>query len=126
MTAVTGAIEIQGHQVSRTAVELDIYSGRPNPIWTLEPALASDLISRIACLNSTGKAVECSQNLGYRGFIVQFLDAGSNAIQTVRACSGIIEVTNATGSGYYADPQKQVELWLLASSASAQPPCLKI
>jgi hypothetical protein len=122
ITAVTGPIEIQDHQVSRTTVELDIYSGLPNPTWVLEPALVSDLMSRIARLNSTSQAVECSQNLGYRGFIVQLLDAGSNAIQTVRACGGMIEVKDATGSMYYADPQKQVELWLLASSASAQPP----
>jgi hypothetical protein len=118
--AVTGSIEIQGNQESKVGVELDIFSGRPNPTWTLEPALASDLMSRIARLNSTSQAVECSQNLGYRGFIVQFLDAESNAIQTVHACGGIVEVKNSTGSMYYVDPQKQVELWLLA--ASAQPP----
>ena len=122
ITAVTGPTEIQGHQVSRTSVELDIYSGRRNPTWTLESVLASDLMSQIARLNSSSRAVECSQNLGYRAFVVQFLDARSNAIQTVRACSGIIEVTNATGSMYYVDPQKKIELWLLASSASAQPP----
>jgi len=122
ITAVPGPIEIQGNQVSKTGVELDVFSGRPNPTWTLEPALASDLLDRIARLHSTIQAVECPQNLGYRGFIVQYLDAGSNVIQTVRACGGIIEVTNATGSMYYVDPQKQIELWLLASSASAQPP----
>lgn len=123
VTEVSGPIEIQtGQQVSETTVELDIYSGLPNPTWTIAPAMASDLESRIASLNSSPEISECPQNLGYRGFIVQSLDDQSNTIQTLHACRGVIKLTDATGSRYYLDPQKQIELWLLASSASAQPP----
>ena len=103
-------------------VELDIFSGLPNPTWILEPAMASDLMTRIARLNSTHLSVECPQNLGYRGFIVQFLGARSSVIRTVHACDGKIVVTDATGSLYFVDPQKEIELWLLATSDAAQPP----
>ena len=133
VTEVSGPIEMQagqqvseeiqtGQQVSETTVELDIYSGLPNPTWTIAPALASDLEGRIASLNSSREISECPQNLGYRGFIVQSLDAQSNSIQTLHACRGVIKVTDAIGSRYYVDPQRQIELWLLASSALAQPP----
>ena len=109
-------------EVTSTTVELDIFSGLPNPTWTLEPVMASDLITRIARLNSTSEMVECPQNLGYRGFIVRFLDAGSSVVRTVRTCDGKIAVIDATGSKYYLDPQKEIELWLLATSDAAQPP----
>ena len=50
-------------------VTLDVFSGRPNPSWTLSDRDQRELISRVA-----GKAVsavhESQAHLGFRGYIV--------------------------------------------------------
>ena len=100
-------------------VELDIFSGIPNPTWMLTFSEASDLTSRISRLDPTEETGQRPENLGYRGFIVQTIAASSATVQTIRAYHGIIEVVDATKTAYYLDPQRQIELWLLTT---AKPP----
>ena len=101
-------------------VELDIFSGIPNPTWMLTFSEASDLTSRISRLDPTEETGQRPENLGYRGFIiVQTIAASSATVQTIRAYHGIVEVVDSTKTAYYLDPQRQIELWLLAT---AKPP----
>jgi hypothetical protein len=100
-------------------VELDIFSGVPNPTWMLTLPEASDLKNRVSKLDPTEEMWQCSENLGYRGFIVRTTAASSVFVQTIRACHGIVEVVDSTKTSYYLDPQRQIELWLLAT---AKPP----
>jgi hypothetical protein len=51
-------------------VELDIFSGRPNPQWTLTPKEESELIERVIAEPSLTRAPESAGGLGYRGFTV--------------------------------------------------------
>jgi len=120
---VTGPIEAlpvetaQAIQLSSgSKVELDIFSGVPNPTWVLSLPEASDLASRISTLNPTKDIAQHPENLGYRGFIVQTIDASSETVQTIRAYHGYIEVVDSTRTTYYVDPQRQIELWLLATA----------
>ena len=50
-------------------VELDVFSGRPNPGWSLAAEEAEDLFERIKRLTPDGGG-ESPARLGYRGFIV--------------------------------------------------------
>ena len=100
-------------------VELDIFSGIPNPTWMLTFSEASDLTSRISRLDPTEETGQRPENLGYRGFIVQTIAASSSTVQTIRAYHGIVEVVDSTKTAYYLDPQRQIELWLLTT---AKPP----
>jgi len=100
-------------------IELDIFSGIPNPTWMLTFSEASDLTSRISRLDPTEETGQRPENLGYRGFIVQTIAASSAAVQTIRAYHGIVEVVDSIKTAYYLDPQRQIELWLLAT---AKPP----
>jgi hypothetical protein len=53
-------------------VELDVFSGRPNPRWVLTPAESRQLTGRVR--DGTAPVVPVSMdagNLGYRGFIVR-------------------------------------------------------
>ena len=97
-------------------VELDIYSGVPNPSWILSPPEAEDLTNRISRLVPTDEVLQRPETLGYRGFIVQTTAASSAIVQTIRAYHGIVEVVDSTGTAYYLDPERQIELWLLATS----------
>jgi len=123
---VTGPIEALPAQTppatqesSGSTVELDIFSGAPDPTWVLSVAEASDLTSRIARLDPTAAVGQRPDNLGYRGFIVQSANASSASPQTIRAHKGILEVVDSTGTAYYRDPQRQIELWLLATAKPA-------
>lgn len=62
-------------------VELDVFSGRPNPRWVLTPGEAAEFSQRV--LNGTTPAVpvDVSEgNLGYRGFIIRASGAEAAAL----------------------------------------------
>jgi hypothetical protein len=58
-------------------VELDVFSGRPNPRWTLDP-LSSVELSRLLSGRSGDAAPE---RLGYRGFLVHLTDDDSDTVR---------------------------------------------
>ncbi len=105
-------------------VELNIYSGREDPTWMLTPAEVYNLKNMISQLDQTQEICTCHDGLGYRGFTVQVPATSSDYVQIIRACHGQVIVQNTaggepTGTACYLDPQRQVELWLLAT---AKPP----
>jgi hypothetical protein len=56
-------------------VELDVFSGRPNPVWSLSADSTEDLRARLARLDGLGHAGTPPEGqLGYRGFLVHRLD----------------------------------------------------
>jgi hypothetical protein len=61
----------QGIPVSASArVEIDLFSGRPNPSFTLDPSATHRLLGLLGSLaRSDGKAVR-RDGLGFRGFAV--------------------------------------------------------
>ena len=53
-------------------IELDIFSGRPNPRWTLDPAEEGELITRLLDRTVPLAPVDITDGrLGYRGFVVR-------------------------------------------------------
>lgn len=95
-------------------VELDLFSGRPNPTWELSPADAATLISMIGGLQAS-PPVDLPTPLGYRGFLVTLDEAKSGSVARIRAFQGIVEYLGRD-TAYYVDPEKQVERWLLATA----------
>lgn len=58
-------------------VELDIFSGRPNPRWTLSPKEAQHLAERVRAEPSQLLPLDSETGgLGYRGFIISAQDTG--------------------------------------------------
>jgi hypothetical protein len=57
--------------VSQIGVELDAFSGRPNPTWTLAPQLARTVRDALSDSRSEAPPLAVPGNLGYRGFIVR-------------------------------------------------------
>lgn len=86
-------------------VELDIFSGRPNPTWALTDAQTASLLEMVGRLAQTESDVR-SGNLGYRGMIVRLRGAMAREI-VVHA--GVV----AVHGGRYADADRHVERWLL-------------
>ena len=85
-------------------VELDVFSGRPNPRWELDEPAADELRWLMRRLTATAVTPPEPPGLGYRGFV--FTDDG----REFRAYDGYV-----TGSGVLlADPARSVERFLLA------------
>ncbi len=94
----------------RIEVELDIFSGNPNPAWTLSDADSAHFLEKLALLPAASPA-EFATNLGYRGFIVRRANATESSV--VRIQRGRVHVLRAGKDLYYSDPQRDLERWLL-------------
>jgi len=94
-----------------TVVTLDVYSGRPNPEWTLSDAEARELHARLDALNSPlGAQPPRNDNLGYRGLRVTTRRQSKDVEVTVG--KGAIAVEDSASAAYYRDTNRQLERWL--------------
>jgi hypothetical protein len=91
-------------------VELDIFSGMPNPTWTLTTADADTFLKQVDALPPTS-AKQLSGNLGYRGFIVQCTKGAE--MQIIRIQTGIVHISKGATVAYALDENRQLERWLL-------------
>ena len=65
---LSGALCFQVWALSMTTIEMDIFSGRPNPVWTLTADEGAALARLVAHLPPA--AAPAQVDLGYRGFVV--------------------------------------------------------
>ena len=93
-------------------VELDIFSGMPNPTWALTSADADNFVKQLKKLPSTS-ASELSGNLGYRGFIVQCTKGAET--QVIRIQTGIVHISKGVTVAYALDENRHLERWLLST-----------
>jgi hypothetical protein len=91
-------------------VELDIFSGMPNPTWILTNAEADSFVKQLAALPQA-PASELSGNLGYRGFIVQCTQ-GADA-QLIHIQKGNVHISKDATNVYAFDKDRELERWLL-------------
>jgi len=84
-------------------VELDIFSGRPNPRWELDEGATGELRRLLRRLVRSTAAPPEPPGLGYRGFVWM------EGRDSVRAYKGYVRGHRAV----YADPSMAVEKFLL-------------
>jgi hypothetical protein len=77
-------------------VELDAFSGRPNPKWTLSGEKSSQLLRKIDSLHETGDAPH-PPDLGFRGFVLKSGD------RSIRVYGGRIAIETAGAVRVYRD-----------------------
>jgi hypothetical protein len=85
-------------------VSLDILSGLPNPTWRLTADEADRLQQWLSQLSPTKDRPAEPPDLGYRGLTIRRFDA---------APMQVFEEFVLTDSSAYADPDRQLEEWLL-------------
>ncbi len=69
-------------------IEIDLFSGRPNPGWTLTDAEATELRDLLARASVTS-FTPMQEGLGYRGFLIHGMGSGGMAGH-VRVFQGLI------------------------------------
>jgi hypothetical protein len=58
-------------QQMKVSIELDVFSGRPNPSWELNPSESGELLKQLSLLPEADKnKAEFFDGLGYRGFVI--------------------------------------------------------
>jgi hypothetical protein len=102
-------------------VELDIFSGRPNPEWTLTDAEATELKTMTASLPVAAASPPLFDGLGYRGIVVR--DPGDPNWSLV-ALRDIVWIRTLEGSEVRSDPDAGIERWLLGAAGDAVNPAL--
>ena len=90
-------------------VELDIFSGRENPRWVLDPTGSDRLRDLHRRLRLGQPATDEPPGLGYRGFLYELEG------QRWRAWKGIV---TGPGAAVLSDPASMIERALLASLPS--------
>lgn len=91
-------------------IELNIFSGRPDPTWTITNTEIAHLISQVQKLPAT-QPKEFADNLGYRGFTVR-LNSNDGFIKVYQ---GICEYQLQGKSQFFHDEDRQLEKQLLAT-----------
>jgi len=70
-------------------VELDVYSGRPNPAWKLTPAESAALAEILKDLPASQTA-GAEGGLGYRGFVLSNPEREAGLPVRIRVCNGLV------------------------------------
>jgi hypothetical protein len=99
-------------------IELDAYSGRPNPRWELTLQQSTDLVTLLRTLSAEPGAQKESEGLGYRGFLVELPNGAFGAFKQLRVYRGKVFATGANRSEVFNDPKRLIESRLLATGRS--------
>lgn len=97
---------------ARVEVELDIFSGNPNPVWILSEADGVLFLNELAMLPKDSDK-ELSDNLGYRGFIAKMINGTEESF--VRIQNGTVQLSQNETNIFYSDQDRHLERWLLNS-----------
>lgn len=91
-------------------VEMDIFSGQPNPTWSLSDPELTTFITAVNDLPVV-QPVLAPEHLGYRGFNVH-LDQGGNKT-TYHIYNGFIRISSSNEISFRRDYTNTIELRLL-------------
>ena len=83
-------------------VELDVFSGRPNPTWSLPVEQAVELLEALKDLPPADKPLR-GNGLGYRGFVLSNPDRAGGLAPHIRIYGGIVTMTDGHVQAYYRD-----------------------
>src|SRR5438874_2336385 len=98
-------------------VELDVFSGRQNPNWSLSPAQASEFRERIGRLPSReAHSQQRLPGLGYRGARIEIEPEDQIPFKSVHIYGGKV-VAIGRHKLRLADPNRSLERWVLSTGA---------
>ena len=102
-----------------TYVELDIFSGMPNPIWRLPDAQQEELITRLIGL-TPGLVVPYPGRLGYRALLIHVNQPPYGMPETIEVFGGAVCYELAGVRTCRADASRETERWLLQTADRSQ------
>jgi hypothetical protein len=110
----------QGQTVA-LQIELDAFSGQPNPLWTLTDEQAANFIARFKVLQPIQVTQSSANGLGYRGFIVRQVGGSLNGYDEMRIFRGTVVVRRSGDITAFSDKDAILERQLIESARSHVP-----
>jgi hypothetical protein len=107
------SLENSYRKIVLIVVELDVFSGRPNPTWSLSVEQAEELLEAFQNLPPTDK-LSPETGLGYRGFILSNPDRIGGLSPHIRIYGGIVTMTDGYVQAYRDDHEIEQLLLLQA------------
>src|SRR5215472_2176226 len=92
-------------------VTLEVFSGRPNPSWTLSADEEKEFLRRLQGLAPSARSPS-QGGLGYRGFRIINNSKEAQLPSEVVVANGIVTVRDDLGSHHYTDSNR-IESWLI-------------
>ena len=96
-------------------VELNIFSGRPNPGWNLTTPERDELSKMLEHLSPSGAKtmLQGGGGLGYSGFRVSAGQDKADSVSDITIYRGIVSFGSGSGKQVLSDPSRNLEHWLL-------------
>lgn len=95
----------------RMRVELDVFSGKPNPTWQLSTEEVAELASRLRSM-PLAREPFVEGALGYRGFVITNGEEPIGLPAQIRVFKGVVVTTDERSTKQYQDVNG-IEPWLL-------------
>lgn len=93
-------------------VEVDIFSGRPNPRWQLTAQEADEFLRRFQALPQTSSTSPVEGGLGYSGLIVTDVDRSLLGFTEIWVYQGLVIARQDDQSQQLIDHKRRLEQWL--------------
>ena len=93
-------------------IELDVFSGRPNPAWSLTGEQAAEVLARFRALEPSDSPGALFDGLGYRGFKI----AGFEDHDEVTVRAEVVEASRGGTRRRWLDEGRGLERYLLETS----------
>lgn len=94
-------------------VEVDVYSGRPNPRWNLSAQQAEEFFKLVLALPKRERDSALAEGLGYRGLKVTGSRLGRKGYTEIVISRGIVMMKEESNSQQFTDKGRALEHWLL-------------
>jgi len=107
--------QIQVQDVS-LQIELDTFSGRPNPHWELRGEQTAEFLKRFRALPPEKEGRSIDEGLGYRGFIVTANSGPLDGYEYVKLYRGTVRARLGDRTQTFSDQGRALERWLLDST----------
>ena len=96
-------------------VELDVYSGQPNPRWKLDDKICQDVLEEISHLTTESTKIPRPDPLGYRGLSVIMDIAPSGKHEEFHRVARYVFLRHERMESVCIDDNRRIEQKLLAS-----------
>ena len=97
-------------------VELDAFSGLPNPRWNLTEEQTAGFLTRFRALRTARDVPSTGGGLGYRGFVVRPNTGTVNGYDEIRLYHGTVRARRGDRVETFSDSDRGLERWLLDSA----------
>ena len=111
--------------IASVLVEVDMYSGRENPMWQLETADAAQFQARVQAATPGGaEHSDSAETLGYRGLRVVATSIDAIERYVIGGGTATIDSTSSADRQIFGDADRSLEKWLLRTGKQQLGPAL--